>query len=341
MKKPNSENTPINDQSCHVCGHHNFKKLYPVTDTNQGVPGTWDIIECQNCGLGILNPLPTADEISSYYQDSFYSKDEQKRFIPFVEFLRQTLGRLRTRGLRKMFDSPGRILDYGAGAGHFIDAMQSIGWEVASVDIANQEESRSQCRGLVVMDGERPRIEYPDNYFDAVSLWYVIEHVLSPRATIEEIRRVLKPDGVLLLAQQDFSSLQASIFGPAWLILDPPRHLFQFNASNLSQLCNELGFSFEKIERASIEMGPFTILQSLLNRLLGNKNYLFRFMKSGELRNPNGNLNWGTKEKVIASLSLALTIILGPLSVLSYFVLLAFGQSDVFTSYFRLKNDIN
>ena len=321
---------------CHVCGGNEFKRLYSVVDTNQGVPGKWDILQCQACGLGILDPMPSPEDISSYYQDNFYSKEEQCRFNPLVEALRLGFGSLRTWGLRSLVRTPGRVLDYGSGAGHFVTAMKRLGWDVASVDIANQDDIPTLGRDTVVMEGEKPHIDYPDNYFDVVSLWYVIEHVISPRETLKEVRRVLKPGGTLLLAQQDFASIQAKVFGPNWLILDPPRHLYQFDKVNLTRLCNEIGFSLKKVERASLEMGPFTILQSVLNRIMGNQNYLFRFLKNRKLRDASGILPWGVKETALAWGSIILALIFGPVVMLCYFLLLTFEQSDVFTLYYRL-----
>ncbi len=320
---------------CHVCGGTDFDFLYSVQDANQGVPGKWDILKCHNCGLGVLSPLPTPDVIASFYQETFYSTSSQLRFNSVVETLRMMLGRMRCLGIRKLMRRKGKILDYGSGAGHFVSAMRRLGVDVSSVDIANQDNSLIQGRDVIAMDNERPRMNFPEHYFDAVSLWYVVEHLLSPRETIREIRRILKPGGILLLAQQDFSSLQSRFFKVNWLVLDPPRHIYQFNEKNLTSLCEELGFSLVRLERSSIEMGPFNILQSMLNCLLGNENYLFRLFKNESLRNANGLLQWENKQKMLAWVSVTLSVVLGPLSLLIYYVLQVFRQSDVFIAYYR------
>jgi hypothetical protein len=137
----------------------------------------------------------------------------------------------------------------------------------------------------------------------------------------------------MMLATQDANSLQARIFGTRWLYLDPPRHLFQFNPKNLSDLSQQIGFQYVKTSWASLEMGPYCILQSMLNCIVGNNNDLFRYLKNRNL--PKGMVDASGPRKWPTIASILLLPILGPLAVLLYFVGLAFKQGDVFEIYMR------
>jgi SAM-dependent methyltransferase len=316
-----------------VCGKQDWKPAFKVCDTNQAVPGNWWILICRECGLGVLYPMPDSAEIASYYLNYFYTPDGN-RFNPFVEKARSIIGSTRGKLLRKLMPNGGRLLDFGAGAGHFGTAMQKAGWDVVSLDIATQSQSKSPDASFI-MEGDQPRLLFPDDFFDVVTLWYVIEHMRNPRKVLQEMRRVLRPGGILLLAQQNFNSYQARLFGPRWLILDPPRHLYQFTPENLRQLTEQERFSFVAISHACLEMGPFTILQSILNTLLVNENYLFRFFKNRGLKHHETNFGHPGDNRKMVLLSLGLSVFLAPLALLTYYMLVAVKSGDIFTLYLR------
>jgi len=302
-----------------------------VQDFNQDIPGEWEIVACKKCGLGRLDPLPDAKDLVSFYDERFYT-EKKKRFTGPVEWLRGILGRQRVKLIKDGLPStPGRFLDFGSGAGHFGSALSELGWEVCNEDISNGRD------GKLRMDGDRIQLDYPDGYFDGVSLWYVIEHMLNPTAGLQEINRVLRKNGVLILAQQDFLSIQARFFKENWLILDPPRHIYQFAPSNLVQLADREGFELLKVKRRCIEMGPFTILQSALNMILGNENYLFKFIKAGDLKDGDFDAQTKRKQRVLGMLSVLLSLVVGPLSLVAYYVLLAMGSGDIFTLSLRKR----
>lgn len=322
-----SENTVAR---CIACDSSQFDVAYKVTDTNQGVSGEWNLKVCASCGLGVIDPFPTQDDVASFYVDQFYTKDG-KRFQGWVERLREMLAWLRGRYIERIVQHKGRLLDFGAGAGHFAKVQRLRGWEVYSVD---PYSSRANSSNLSTLDGDKIRLEFPDHYFDVVTLWYVIEHLRNPDAAIEEFKRVLKPGGLLVLAQQDFASVQARFFGPRWLILDPPRHIWQFSEFSLLKLVARHNYKKCAISHSSIELGPFTILQSILNCILGNENYLFCLLKNGGLRSKDNAKNIPLK---CAVASIVLGILLLPISIALYFMLLIFGSGDVFTLYLRCE----
>lgn len=316
--------------TCMVCGSTGLVPRYSVRDTNQNVPGEWHILACRGCGTGVLCPFPNNAAISSFYQDIFYTNDG-KRFRGWMEEMRGLFGRLRGKRLNRMMPQKGCLLDFGSGAGHFSEAQTKAGWHVHAVDPYSAASSHADCCRLTE-DGFE--LHYPDEYFDAITLWYVIEHIRNPSMAIGEFVRVLKPGGILILAQQDFASIQAKTFGSNWLYLDPPRHLWQFTAESVAMLAGQHGLRVVYKSWCSIEMGPFCMLQSTLNMIVGNHNDLFCYLKNRKLsgaavKETKGIRFWPTVA------SLALLPLLGPLILLAYFILLLFHSGDVVTVYFR------
>jgi SAM-dependent methyltransferase len=319
---------------CEVCAGTQFRRLYDVTDTNQDVPGAWAIAQCEACGLGRLDPMPSADEVGTFYQDAFYAEGGQ-RFRPWMERLRRGLSALRGRRLRALLPGGGRLLDFGAGSGHFAAAQRARGWQAVAVDPYSYAEGVEAGARIV---GGRVVLDCTDGHYDAVTLWYVIEHLVNPREAIREFHRALRPGGVLVLAQQDFSSVQARLFRQRWLFLDPPRHLFQFTPATLIRMAEDEGFRCRHVTSASLEMGPFTIFQSALNCLVGNQNYVFRFLKHRRLSAEGGQIDERkSRLSLPLALSFALTPVLAPAALVAYFLLLAIRSGDVFTVYLERR----
>ncbi len=314
-------------KKCVVCGSVDMRALYKVCDTNQGVPGEWDIVSCAVCGNGVLAPFPEVAEIEAFYRDVFYT-DDGKRFRGWMEVLRAKVASWRGLRLNQLCRGRGKLMDFGSGAGHFAASQVKEGWEVASVDPYSAASNNADKVKLV---GDSFALSYPDNYFDAITLWYVLEHLRNPHAAIAEFQRVLKPGGVLILAQQDFASLQAQFFKSNWLFLDPPRHLWQFTAQGVEKMAEAHGFETIEKRWASLEMSPFCMLQSALNMIVGNENDLFRFLKNGKLSEQGNNRLLPT------IISIMLLPVVGPVILLSYFALLAFNSGDVVEVYLRKK----
>lgn len=77
--------------------------------------------------------------------------------------------------------------------------------------------------------------DYQEKMFEAVSLYQVFEHLTEPRETLENISRIIKKDGILVISFPNINSLQSKIFKWRWFHLDPPRHLFFFKPSDFKK----------------------------------------------------------------------------------------------------------
>ena len=109
-----------------------------------------------------------------------------------------------------------RILDMGAGAGETVRFLQREGFKAEGIDLKPRSE--------LVREGDMHGTDYPDESFDAVISQCAFFVSGDPTAAAEEARRVLKPDGLLLLSDVFFSEPMLSGFRilyrrdmtPAW-----------------------------------------------------------------------------------------------------------------------------
>ena len=231
---------------CNLCGSDKSKEIFCARDFTFASGERFRYVKCPECGLVFLSPRPSPDEIDKYYPDVYYQEyGEGPREL---EFLRSDYSEV-IAGIRP----PGRILDLGSQKGVFLKRMQDKGWEGFGVDI-----SEKACRiaktdyGLKnIYAGNILDIDFPEDYFDVITLWHVVEHLHEPLHVMQKLRRLLKPDGILVAECPNIGSISAKLFGARWQPLDAPRHLYQFSGRTLRDLMRRAGFMVNKVDYRS------------------------------------------------------------------------------------------
>lgn len=139
-------------------------------------------------------------------------------------------------------DRKGRLLDVGCGGGGTMARLKQLGWKVEGIDVDPVAVDGARSLGLEVRLGTLEDRGYPENYFDAITMGHVIEHVTDPLSVLSHCFRILKPGGILSLATPNVESWGHRRFGFSWFALEPPRHLYLFTTASLTRLVREAGF---------------------------------------------------------------------------------------------------
>jgi 2-polyprenyl-3-methyl-5-hydroxy-6-metoxy-1,4-benzoquinol methylase len=228
--------------------------------------GLYTLIRCPACGHGRLDPMPELDEIHRFYPDDYYGTPGQK-FRPLIEGIVRFVGRRHVRFLARDMAAGSSVLDVGCGRGVLLGPLADEGLSVHGFEISEEACRGADARAEIRVGEDLREANYADAAFDLVVIWHVLEHLRDPRATLEEIHRILRPGGRLVVAVPNFASWQARWSGPAWFHLDLPRHLHHFTSDGLSALLKELGFLPRSAHHFSLRQNPFGWIQSALNRL--------------------------------------------------------------------------
>jgi SAM-dependent methyltransferase len=230
---------------CNLCGSNHYVvqykapfsqegKDYSITDYNVGPSNR--IVKCVKCGLIYINPRQEGKELLSSYinmADDLYVQEEKGRRISSRVILKK-LNRLKKRG---------RILDVGCATGFFLDEAKGLGWEVYGVELSKWAVSYARDKfDIEVFEGELKDAHFQDSYFDVVVLKDSIEHLIDPKATLNEIRRILKQDGILYINTPNISSLASRILKARWWGLKQ-FHLYYFTKGTLSRMLDVTGFN--------------------------------------------------------------------------------------------------
>jgi 2-polyprenyl-3-methyl-5-hydroxy-6-metoxy-1,4-benzoquinol methylase len=234
---------------CNLCGADEYEVIYPPryelakpeeiasTFRSSGDEVLLDqLVQCKRCGLQYLNPRLRSDVVIEGYSSG---SDEM--------FVSQAAGRERTfakslKMIERLRPKRGRLLDVGTAGGSFLAVAKKTGW-----DVAGCEPNRWMCEwanehyGLPVVPGTIFDMKLAPNSFDVVTLWDVLEHTPDPNATLRECKRVLKPNGMLVVNYPDIESLVSRLMGRKWVFLLSV-HLYYFTGKTLPRMLEELGF---------------------------------------------------------------------------------------------------
>ncbi len=239
---------------CLLCGSTACTLLCPTHDRLCGVPGAYRLVRCDCCGLVYLNPRPVVEVIGQYYPETYDPFVAQRLDqMPLPLRLSVCYGLRKRCHLVLRYRVRGRLLDVGCATGQFLAEMAGYpGWEVAGVELsAPAAEFARTVYGLSVHHGDLTSAHFPDAAFDVVTLWDVFEHLYEPVAFLAEVRRILTPDGVMILRTPSLDSWDARVFGPYWAGLDSPRHLAVFSRRTVTRALTTAGFDLLRFSTGS------------------------------------------------------------------------------------------
>lgn len=235
-----------NSVNCNLCGSDEYKVVYDsnigsrlpevreYTSTTSAYGSFNRLVLCSRCGLIYQNPRDR--DVVRLYQDvtdHAYIDSWENRALTF----RRLLGVLRNH-IRK----GGDVLDIGCYAGIFIDEAKKSGYRMTGIEpsvwAANYAAKRT---GAAILQGGWSEASLPENSFDAVTIWDVVEHLEDPAACFRQAHKWLKKDGVLVISTHDIKSLFARIAGRRypWLMRF---HLYHFEPRTILLMLTANGF---------------------------------------------------------------------------------------------------
>lgn len=263
---------------CYICSNEGRMLYRGLNERLCDIQGEWDFKKCPDpeCSLIWLDPMPLAEDTGKAYKNYYTHLDLRDNSVTWLRRVYQWIkeGYLARRygyrseslevwkrflGLLLYFHPgrrenvnfsvmylpslpSGRLLDVGCGSGEKIKFMRDMGWQAEGVDIDPVAVSSARAKGLQVRLGPLEGHNYPDNYFDAITMSHLIEHVYNPLGLLIECHRILKPGGRLVVITPNSDSWMHKIFKKSWLALDPPRHLHIFSLMSLQLLIKKAGF---------------------------------------------------------------------------------------------------
>jgi len=135
----------------------------------------------------------------------------------------------------------GTLLDVGSGTGAFVNEMKQNGWEVTGLEPDEDARRVAKESFHCELKSTDVLLSLPENAFDAITLWHVLEHVHDLKNYLHQFKKLLKPDGRLVIAVPNYTSFDASVYRQYWAAYDVPRHLYHFSPLSMKLLVHKNG----------------------------------------------------------------------------------------------------
>lgn len=272
-KQNNLSDTDIFETiKCNLCGSEEYKVLIEpkITDfdpgevltASKGVRGTQRIVQCLECGLAYVNPRINAGIIADSYKDSV---DEV--------YIQGAAGRAHTfrqcvKKINRWRKPPGRLLDIGCAAGFFVHEAAGQGWDAVGIEPSKWlvDWGKKNLKEKLY-NGTLRQGNFKDREFDVLTMWDVLEHVSDPLKELEECRRILKKDGMLVINYPDFGSLLARMAGSRWWFL-LSNHLYYFTPATMKKYLEKAGFEVKSFSMhwQTLPLGYLTKIFSIYSK---------------------------------------------------------------------------
>ncbi len=210
---------------------------------------------CLHCHAVYIDGLNINDDYyRKYYPQDYYEEGLGSGFLKNVmDYVSKASFKSKERLiLRFIKPKPGeklKILDLGCGRGEFLNSLDPEIFQKYGIEINPQGYQDCLKKQIHAFNQDIKAVDFKDEFFDCVTLWHVIEHLENPHETLKVINRILKKDGILVIATPNTDNLGFRWGNGLWFHLDAPRHLILFGKKSLKFILAESGF--RDIARAS------------------------------------------------------------------------------------------
>lgn len=255
-----------------------MKHLSPILDREAETEATdyrrdqWSLVRCLETGLVFLPDPPEYSELESDYSWEKTTVAERERRIrdepvfskvsSFSKWLRRTfvprgnkMAALAAAEVRRA-GCTGRVnvLDLGCGGGGLLVEAHSrlrdhgceavpVGVEVSKAIAADAAARLGPIGGRVIQSSAfEAANELSDDSFQIILMCSFLEHEKHPCRLLRSLRRVLAPDGAVILKVPNFDSWNRRIRGSRWCGFRYPDHVNYFTPATLRALAGEAGF---------------------------------------------------------------------------------------------------
>ena len=240
--------------SCPVCGQSDPEKNAVVSRTRERT-----FRRCASCSMIYMSW--TAASGKSDYGKAYFAEEYKaqygKTYLEDFDAIK-TQGSRRIRYIdsliknKKRFASKPSVLDVGCAYGPFLLAASDDGWQVFGTDVSRDAVSYVQssllfpasCAAFPDFD---PAQEFGIRQFDALTMWYVIEHFQNLSSVLERVCALVKDGGVFAFSTPSAEGVSARMNTDDFYEKSPADHYTLWEPSKARLILKRFGFTVEKI----------------------------------------------------------------------------------------------
>ncbi len=233
--------------NCPLCGKEKSKYLWSKDNA--------DYVQCVFCNLVYENPRLTSEELKNYYsQECYFHGNNISNTSGYTDYFSQSNLNINVEYFSILQQHIGRkeqisYLDIGCGPGTLVKLASENNWNAIGIEISKWAVNYAKHNGINVIENNLIDSKFPDEYFDLVSMFDVLEHLPNPTSCVGEIYRILKPCGIVVTETPNVDGFFAKYFYRQKSdIVKPRAHICLYSPSTALRLFQAAGFSKIDIE---------------------------------------------------------------------------------------------
>jgi SAM-dependent methyltransferase len=251
---------------CPLCSSTALKTLpFEYWYQHEPFPGC----RCSKCGLVFLSVQPDRETLGEMYGEQYFESDFRCGSAPASYFSTEEPFALEAASALKLIreltgKSGGRLLEIGCAGGWLLKAAREAGWKVKGVEISKEATEFARTKlDLDVLCGSLSEATFPPQSFDVVYMADVLEHIPDPVGFAVELRRIVAPDGYVIVCGptalnalwRRLGILVYGLFNKTRSIAAAPYHLFEYTPQTIKRLFESTGFDVIHLRKRKIPPG--------------------------------------------------------------------------------------
>jgi 2-polyprenyl-3-methyl-5-hydroxy-6-metoxy-1,4-benzoquinol methylase len=236
---------------------------------------TFDLYYDQDLDLLITSPQPSPKDLGRYYESNDYiSHTDSKRslFEKAYHFVKGIALKNKLNLINSCGPTKGNLLDIGAGTGDFLLSAKQNGWKTIGVEPSQKAKGIAISKGITFSESTQ---DLESKSFDVITMWHVLEHVPDLEIQIQELKRLVRPNGTIIIAVPNFKSYDANYYGKFWAAYDVPIHFWHFSKTAIQILFEKENIKLEKVLPMKFDSFYVSLLSEKYKN--GKMNYLKAF----------------------------------------------------------------
>lgn len=252
-----------------------YKNLHPYlncidyTVSNE----SYEVMHNKEYDMLVTSPLPS--NLEKYYKSEDYishTDGSKNIFEKTYQLVKSYTLNKKLKLINSLKTDSKTILDIGAGTGDFLKTCKQGNWSVFGIEPSVDARKIAKQKNIDLVNNLE--LVY-DKKFDVITLWHVLEHIPNLKDYTNNIKKLLKPNGVLIIAVPNYKSFDANYYKEFWAAYDVPRHVWHFSKKSINKIFNEIKMDVIKILPMKFDSYYVSLLSEKYKK--GKMNYINAF----------------------------------------------------------------
>ncbi|MEN3323798.1 class I SAM-dependent methyltransferase [Mariniflexile soesokkakense] len=209
----------------------------------------FDLVENSEYGFLETLPQPSSETLPDYYKSEDYISHTDSRrnlFENLYHLVRKVSLKQKLKLINSFSSTKKMLLDIGCGTGDFLQTAQQNNWVVSGIEPNQEARTIANKKTNDAVFETEQLLKFEPNSFDVITLWHVLEHLPNLDEQVQTFKKLLKPNGTLIIAVPNYKSYDATYYKEFWAAFDVPRHLWHFNQLSISKLVSKVSMKVVK-----------------------------------------------------------------------------------------------